>query len=266
VATVRARMPGRSTTWRVSSPRIRSRIPSARKIAWTPGRSASSPIQPRPVSAGATRSAAPAATRPAAMARAASRALTTWLLAGRDDRDDAPATAGAELHDPGALGEDRVVPAEPGAVTGPEPRAPLAHDDLAPRDGLAGEDLHPEHVLVAAVEQRLERHGVAGVGAQALDEEGLALLDAVLLAAGLDDRVGHGHSSAEPESPPSAAAPALARERRRPPLRPRRRVRDCTSSALSPAGVSPPVAAPLAATSDARAAVRPTSSMRTSRF
>src|SRR5436190_1473445 len=79
-----------------------------------------------------------------------------------------------------------------------------------------------EHLLVAAVEQRLERHLGAGVGAQALDEQGLALLDAVLLAAGLDDRVGHGQSSAESEPPPSAAVPALARERRRPPLRPRR--------------------------------------------
>src|SRR2546430_17037641 len=112
VATVRGPIPGRSTTWRVSRPRIRSRTPRARKIAWTPGRAASSPIQPRPASAGATRKAAPARTRPAAIARAASRALTALLLARRDDRDDPAATARAELDHARPLGEDRVGPAE----------------------------------------------------------------------------------------------------------------------------------------------------------
>src|SRR5919198_2242628 len=77
-------------------------------------------------------------------------------------------------------------------------------------------------IPVAGHEQRLEVDRRALVSGQALDEQGGALLDAVLLAAGLDDCVGHGfpvHSS----EVSGASAPAFARERRRPPLRPRRR-------------------------------------------
>src|SRR5262249_35054683 len=88
-----------------------------------------------------------------------------------------------------------------------------------------------------------------------LDEEPLALLDAVLLAACLDDRV-HGHS----ESDEPAAEAALAPERRRPPLRPRRRGFESSSSSSAP--FSP------AATSrsEATAAVLPTSSTGTGCF
>src|SRR5205085_5653703 len=80
--------------------------------------------------------------------------------------------------------------------------------DLHLREVVAVEDL-----LVTAVEQRLERELVALARGQALDEQGLPLLDAVLLTAGLDDCVGHDHSEA-PEALPSPAVPALARERR----------------------------------------------------
>src|SRR3954449_5473469 len=78
-------------------------------------------------------------------------------------------------------------------------------------------------IAVARDEQRLEVDRGALVGGQALDEQGRALLDAVLLAAGLDDCVGHdlAHSVTSEVSAPSG--PAFARERRRPPRRPRRR-------------------------------------------
>ena len=58
-----------------------------------------------------------------------------------------------------------------------------------------GVDLHlgqavgVEDDVVGAEQDRLERDRGAGVVGQPLDEQGLALLDAVLLAAGLDDRV-----------------------------------------------------------------------------
>ena len=52
-----------------------------------------------------------------------------------------------------------------------------------------------EDGVVGAEQDRLERDGRALVVGQALDEQGLTLLDAVLLAAGLHDRVhGSGHS------------------------------------------------------------------------
>src|SRR5690606_10920762 len=87
-----------------------------------------------------------------------------------------------------------------------------------------------------------------------LDEQGLALFDAVLLAAGLHDRV-HGISGQSV----AAVESAVAWERRRLPLRLRRRPEDSTSSgALS---ASSPTSSSVAV-----AAVRPTSSMRTSRF
>src|SRR3954451_15668676 len=51
-----------------------------------------------------------------------------------------------------------------------------------------------EHDVVGAEHDGLERHGGARLIGQALDEEGLALLDAVLLAAGLHDRIHAGFS------------------------------------------------------------------------
>src|SRR3954453_13393716 len=98
--------------------------------------------------------------------------------------------------------------------------------------------LREERAVAAGVEQRLEIDGGALVGGQALDEERGTLLDAVLLAARADDggrglRHRSGHSLASETSVASAAA--FARERRRPPLRPRRRDFDCTvSSSVSP--------------------------------
>src|SRR5215211_4137377 len=65
-----------------------------------------------------------------------------------DDRDHPAAAAGAERDHAFAGGEDRVVAPEPGAVAGPEPRAALAHDDLAAPDPLPGEHLHAEHLRV----------------------------------------------------------------------------------------------------------------------
>src|SRR4051794_14158231 len=79
-------------------------------------------------------------------------------LLGRRDRDGAAAAAGLELDRAGALGEDRVVLAEAGAVARLEDGAALADDDLAARDDLAGEDLHAEalRVGVAAIAARPE--------------------------------------------------------------------------------------------------------------
>src|ERR1700761_5773650 len=122
-------------------------------------------------------------------------------------------------------------------------------------DGDLGEVVAIDHVVAIDVEQRVKLDLGAVVHGQALHEEPLALLDAVLLAACLDDRV-HGHS----ESDEPAADAALAPERRRPPLRPRRRGFDSSSSSEAPfsgAGTS---------SSEATAAVRPTSSMRTRCF
>src|SRR5437016_5166120 len=86
--------------------------------------------------------------------------LAGGALAGvvRGDGDHAPAAAGGELHPPGTRGEDRVVPADARAVAGLEPRAALAHDDLATGHCLAGEDLHaqPLALRVAAVPARSE--------------------------------------------------------------------------------------------------------------
>src|SRR5258708_7750462 len=101
-----------------------------------------------------------------------------------------------------------------------------------------------EHRLVRPVEERLQRDIRALRGGEPLDEQGLAPLDAVLLAAGLDDRVhalwlsnlrvwtGWRYS----------LALALAAGRRRPPLRPRRRGLDCRpSSPASPGAAASPV-------------------------
>src|SRR3954454_47030 len=66
------------------------------------------------------------------------------LGGGGLDRDHATPATLAELHDPGPLGEDRVVLADAHALARVELRAALADDDLASRDGLAGEHLHAE--------------------------------------------------------------------------------------------------------------------------
>src|SRR5829696_3448579 len=72
---------------------------------------------------------------------------------GREDRHDAAAATGRELHDAGRLGEEGVVAAHADAVAGLEARAALPDDDLAAGDDLAGEHLHAEAlgVRVAAV-------------------------------------------------------------------------------------------------------------------
>src|SRR4051794_5470678 len=140
-------------------------------------------------------------------------------------------------------------------------RAALVTDDLGLDLDLA--ESVAEQGLVAGVQERLELERGALVALQALHEQGRALLDAVLLTAGLDDCVGHGwdHSSLEASV---ASAPALARERRRPPLRPRRRGFDSTASPSSEAsdgssGAVSPVssAVPPSPSSPPRARERP---------
>src|SRR3954453_17402739 len=109
----------------------------------------------------------------------------------------------------------------------PELGPALVADDLGPHRRLCELGAVEHRIAVAGQQQRNEVDRRAGLIGQPLDEQGLTLLDAVLLAACLDDCVGHiseTHSSAE----------AFARERRRPPLRPRRRGReDSASSPLS---------------------------------
>src|SRR5918995_240853 len=106
--------------------------------------------------------------------------------------------------------------------------AALVADDLGlhRRGGQLGGVEH--RVAVAGQQQRGQLHGGAGIVGQALDQQGLPLLDAVLLTAGLDDCVGHVWSV-------HSSAAAFARERRRPPLRPRRRVREDSASPSSEA-------------------------------
>src|SRR2546421_11855078 len=64
------------------------------------------------------------------------------------DADQPPLALGAELDHTGAGGEDRVIAADAGAVTGPEAGAALADDDLAAGHLLAGEHLHAEELRV----------------------------------------------------------------------------------------------------------------------
>src|SRR3954463_13565461 len=75
-------------------------------------------------------------------------------------------------------------------------RAAQMLDDLGRDVGLAERVSLEPRVPVTGEQQRLERDGGADVVGQPLDEQGLALLDAVLLTAGLDDRV-HGLSQSE---------------------------------------------------------------------
>src|ERR1700693_985823 len=63
------------------------------------------------------------------------------LLPG-NDLDNATGPAALELDRARGAGVDRVVLADPGALTVLEAGAALANDDLAPRDRLAGEYLH----------------------------------------------------------------------------------------------------------------------------
>src|SRR5215203_4021046 len=72
-------------------------------------------------------------------------------------------------------------------------RAALVTDHLGLDLDLA--EVVAEQRLVAGVQERLELELGALVAAQALHEQGRALLDAVLLTAGLDDCVGHGFRS-----------------------------------------------------------------------
>jgi large conductance mechanosensitive channel len=67
---------------------------------------------------------------------------------GLGDRDDPAAAAGGELHGAGRPGVDRVVLADPDALTGLEAGTALADDDLPAGDGLPGEHLDAEHVGV----------------------------------------------------------------------------------------------------------------------
>src|SRR4051794_29710064 len=139
-----------------------------------------------------------------------------------------------ELLDLGGL-DARQVLAVPGAAAIAALGLELEHAQLLAADVLddLGVDLDlrqavgVEDDVVGAEEDRLERHRCAGLLGQALDQQGLALLDAVLLTAGLDDRV---HVSSQSEE----VACALAAERRRPPLRPRRRGVDSTASSPEP--------------------------------
>src|SRR5687767_2610241 len=75
-----------------------------------------------------------------------------------DDRNRALLAARPERRPTVPLGEDRVVAADAGAVTGAEAGAALANEDHPGLHGLAVEDLHAEHlrVRVATVPRRPE--------------------------------------------------------------------------------------------------------------
>src|SRR5215217_3148483 len=77
-------------------------------------------------------------------------------------------------------------------------RAALVTDDLGLHDGLLEAVGVEGGIAVAGHQQGGQLHGRAHVVRQALDEQGLALFDAVLLAAGLDDYVGHGSVNSIP--------------------------------------------------------------------
>src|SRR5207244_8025210 len=76
------------------------------------------------------------------------RSVNMWLkaLAVVDDRDQAAVTARLEQHTAVALGEDRVVAADPGTRARPEACPALADDDRARGHALAVADLDAEHL------------------------------------------------------------------------------------------------------------------------
>src|SRR4051794_31550175 len=125
-------------------------------------------------------------------------------------------------------------------------RPTLVADDLGLHADLL-QCVGAEDRILGAEQDRLEGDGVALAPLELLDQQRLTGLHPVLLPAGLDDRVCHY----------SLVVSAFARERRRPPLRPRRRAFDGSASPGS-------VTCGSASTSEAVALVRPTSSMRTS--
>src|SRR5215207_5614291 len=199
-------------------------------------------------------------------------AISSSLLVGRSARRGSSGSAELDARDLDSREVLAVAVAALVAALGLELhdaqlRPALVRDDLR-LDLHLREVVTVDDLVVAAVEQRHERDARALVDGQLLHEEVLALFDPVLLAAGLHDRV-HGDGVSRQSSVVPAAVPALARERRRPPLRPRRRAADSTpsspgaASSWSSASADGPL--PLS-TSVATAAVRPTSSIRTRRF
>src|SRR5919206_2922604 len=82
----------------------------------------------------------------------------SWNIALLRDGDEATLAARPERDGAVALGEDRVVAADPGAGARAEARPALAHDDRPRGHALAVEDLDAQHlrVRVAAVPRRAE--------------------------------------------------------------------------------------------------------------
>src|SRR4051812_12214229 len=119
------------------------------------------------------------------------------LLAGRHDVHDAAAAAARELDDARAARVERVILADPDALTGLEAGAALAHDDLAAADGLAGERLDPEElrVGVAAVaggaEALLVCHLLASLDVGDLDARQLLTMPGAPLVAALGLELEH---------------------------------------------------------------------------
>src|SRR6266566_1751336 len=89
---------------------------------------------------------------------AVSRARSWNMALLVDDRHEAALAARPEGDLAIAHGEDRVVPADPGAGAGAEARTALPDEDHPRRHVLAGEELHAEHlrIRVAAVPRRAE--------------------------------------------------------------------------------------------------------------
>src|SRR3954463_14360627 len=79
-------------------------------------------------------------------------------------------------------------------------------DDLGLHGGGRESVALEDGIAVAGEQQRLELPRGADVVGQALDQEGLALDDGVLLTAGLDDCVGHSRKILQSEISASASA------------------------------------------------------------